>query len=316
MLTSGPDGPPARTPQEVWAEWTAATEAEDVAVADRCAAELTEVAPDSYFAWFEASMHAKARRDWALSASRNERAMPLFGEAEAAELGNGDADPAAWNLGIAATALGDWERARRAWTAYGVAGLDGGAEPIDVDFGAVPIRVNPDQPSLSLQVLPEHGTTEVIWCWRRSPAHAVVASVPLPESGHRFRDVLLHDGQPTGTRQLGDQEVPVFNELERLHDSGLPTWQAEVEGTTPEDVRALNDLAGRRGLGVDDWSAMRFLCVACSHGSPGPGHSHAPAPTATTRLGLAGHAPDLSACLQEWTSTRSGVSVLTLDLLW
>jgi len=33
------------------------------------------------------------------------------------------------------------------------------------------------------------------------PAHAVIVRVPLPESGHRFRDVLLHDGEPRGTRR-------------------------------------------------------------------------------------------------------------------
>lgn len=110
------------------------------------------------------------------------------------------ANPAAWNLGIAATALGDWASARRAWTAYGITGIGDGVEEIDVDFGMAPIRLNPDRASLALEVQPAYGNTEVVWCWRRSPAHAVIASVPLPESGHRFRDVLLHDGEPKGTR--------------------------------------------------------------------------------------------------------------------
>lgn len=314
VMSDAAGGDGVRTPKQVWAEWMAANEQGDADRAGLLAAEMTRVAPGSFFAWYEAGLHAKARRDWSQSATWNERAMALFGEEVATEFG-GD-NPAAWNLGIAATATGDWATARRAWTAYGIDGLADDPGPIDVNFGQVPIRLNPDRPSLSLQVVPQFGTTEVVWCWRRSPAHAVIASVPLPESGHRFRDVLLHDGEPRGSRRIGDRDVSVFDELEKLHDSGLPTWQAQVEGTTPEDAEALGDIAGPRDLGVDDWSGIRVMCSDCSHGTPDPGHLHPPASRGAAAFGLAGHEEDVRACLDEWLRLRPHLHLLDLQFLW
>jgi hypothetical protein len=309
----GVGGDAARTPKQVWAEWIAANDEGDHDRAGLLAAEMTRVAPDSFFAWFEAGLHAKARRDWRQSADWNGRAMALFGGDQASEFDG--ANPAAWNLGIAATAVGDWATARRAWTAYGIDGVADGSGPIELDYGQVPIRLNPDRPSLSLQVVPEFGTTEVVWCSRSSPAHAVITSVPLPESGHRFGDVLLHDGEPKGGRRLGDRDVSVFDELEKLHDSGLPTWQAQVEGATGEDAEALGDVAGQRGLGIDDWSGLNVMCADCSHGIPAPEHAHLPASGGASTLGLAGQEQDLRATLDEWLSSRPHLRLLDLQLL-
>jgi len=304
----------ARTPKAVWSDWLKANDAGDAERAGQFAAEMTRVAPDSYYSWFEAALHAKARRDWPRSLEWNQRATELFGEAEASDFG-GD-NPAAWNLGIAATAVGDWATARRAWTMYGVAGLDDGAGPIHGNFGSAPIRLNPDRPTLSLQVVPEFGTTEVVWSRRRSPAHAVITSVPLPESGHRFGDVLLHDGEPKGTRWLDDVEVSVFDEIDKLQDSELGTWQAQVENATTDDFDALGEIAYRYELGADNWSGINVLCSACSHGSPDPQHSHQPAPDGTTMVGLGGIEGDISRCIEEWTDSRQGVRVLNVEFLW
>lgn len=56
------------------------------------------------------------------------------------------ADPADeagwWNLGIAATALGDWRIARRAWRGVGIE-ITEGDEPPQLGYGLVP----PDQPT-------------------------------------------------------------------------------------------------------------------------------------------------------------------------
>ncbi|GAB2642174.1 tetratricopeptide repeat protein [Kribbella swartbergensis] len=303
-----------RSARVVWAEWAEAGRAGDAEGAGRLVRELVELAPESFDAWFEAGLYSKARGEWAESAARNQRAMELFTPRVAREFDG--VNPAAWNLGIAATALGDWATARRAWAAYGIDGIASGSEPIDEDFGLTPVRLNPDRPSLSHQVAPNLGDTEVVWCWRRSPAHAVISSVPLPESGHRFRDVVLHDGEPKGQRRLGDREVPVFDELARLEESGLPTWQAQLLGAGPSDLAALADIIGPRGLGLDDWSGIRLMCSECSHGSPGPAHDHAPAPTDTTVVGLAGSEDDLRAGFDEWLADRPQVTLAELAFLW
>jgi len=313
MLAPVTDAKP-RGPREIWSEWMAANEAGDPARAGSLAEELTRSVPDSFHAWFEAGLRSKAIRDWTTCAERNARALDLF----TPQIG-GDFDgvnPAAWNLGIAATALGDWPAARQAWTAYGVKGLEPGNAPIDVDFGQVPIRLNPDRPSLSVQDLPHFGDTEVVWCWRRSPAHAVIASVQLPESGHRFRDVLLHDGEPKGTRRRGEAVVSVFDELDKLQDSQIPTWQAVVDGTTAGDIGNLGDIAGPRGLGADNWSGIKVMCADCSHGDPDTRHQHPPAHDGQTLIGLAGAEPQLRDCLAEWQHSRPRIQLVDLQPLW
>jgi hypothetical protein len=292
----------------------AANEANDRDRAGALAEEMTRSVPDSFHAWFEAGLHSKAVRDWPTCAGRNSRALDLFTPRIAEEFDG--ANPAAWNLGIAATALGDWSTARRAWTAYGIGGLETGSEPIDLDYGLVPIRVNPDRPSLSVQDMPQFGATEVVWCWRRSPAHAVVASVPLPESGHRFRDVLLHDGEPKGTRRRGDAKVSVFDELEKLQDSEIPTWQAVVEGATVEDVAHLGDIAGARELGADNWSGINLMCTDCSHGDPDTRHLHTPVHDEQAVIGLAGHEAELRDCLTDWQHGRPMIRLIDLHPIW
>ncbi len=300
-----------RTTAEVWREWQAA---EDPDKANVFAQELVALAPGSYHAWFEAGLLSKALRRWQESAERNQQAMGLFDPSDAASF-DGD-NPAAWNLGIAATALGDWTSARRAWTAYGIEGFDGAEGPIDANLGMVPIRINPDRASLTHQVLFSAGETEVVWCWRRSPAHAVIASVPLPESGHRFRDVLLHDGEPKGTRRNGDHEVPVFDELDRLHESGFPTCQAILGNVQTGDLDRLADALGPLGLGVDEWSGIQVLCSECSHGSPGDAHAHGQLAPDQTKLGLAGHEAQLRPTFEAWLTEHSQVEVADFSLLW
>ncbi|WP_258803452.1 tetratricopeptide repeat protein [Pseudarthrobacter sp. NS4] len=301
-----------RGPREVWSEWTAADESGEAERAAILAAEMLQMAPGSFDAWFHAGLLSKALGEWGQSMERNARALELF-TPEAAEEFDG-VNPAAWNLGIAATALGDWATARRAWEAYGVQGIGGGSGPIDSDFGVVPIRLNPDQPSLPHQVPPSAGATEVVWCWRRSPAHAVIANVPLPESRHRFKDVVLHDGEPKGFRRLGAQAVPVFDQLQRLEDSGLPTWEARITGAAPDDIRELSSHLEQRGLGLDDWSGIRVMCSQCSHGTPDHAHHHEPAPSDVARLGLAGHEGELNRILEAWMGSRPAVD-LDLTLL-
>jgi len=85
-----------RTPADVWADWMAANDAGDVDRAGTFAAEMTRVAADSFAAWFEAGLHAKARRDWPRCLEWNQRAVELFGQTDAREYDG--VNPAAWML--------------------------------------------------------------------------------------------------------------------------------------------------------------------------------------------------------------------------
>lgn len=304
----GDQGPSLREARTAWEQ---ANERGDAEAAIAAAEEAVRIAPGSWVEWFDAGLLFKALQRWEESAVHNERARALFTPEDAKKMDG--SNPCAWNLGIAATALGQWDRARDAWRAYGIE-LGHGHGPIDENLGFVPVRINPEA-SIPHQVVPDLGHPYVVWTWRRSPAHAVIASVPRPDSGHRYRDKILHDGVPMGTRVLDGHEVPVFEELVRLEDSCIPTWQAQVHGAT-DDYGRLEEILGPRELGCDQWSGMRVLCQACSLGNPDVDHAHPPAPENAGLLGLAGDGDELRAALDEWLDGHRHITISDLELLW
>lgn len=288
----------------VWDIWIAAELAEDLPRASHCAELVIHEEPESYEAWFFSGLHAKALGQWTVAAERTERAVALLDDEQRAQLGG--QNPAAWNLGIAATALGDWARARDAWREFGIPGVEEGEGPLEMDLGLVPIRVNPATPGLPFQTPPNHGRTEVLWCRRLSPAHARVVSVPLPGSGHRHGDVLLHDGAPTGSRWLGEQELPVFDELERLHASDTPTWKVVVAAADAGTVDALIQAATAHGIGAESWTGLDVEGDAADELAA----TTASVPADAVVIGLAGSEEDVVTFLREWAAAQEHAEVV------
>ena len=201
---------------------------------------------------YMAGLAAKYRREWSRSLAHNLRSIALREDGDEASR---------WNAGIAATALGDWTEARRQWSACGIR-VPGDAGPIEGDFGLVSIRLN------------AWSAGETVWARRIDVVRARLLDVPLPESGHRFGDIVLHDGASTGRRSTREgREVPVFNALQTLERSPFQTFTAFVACDDAEDVRALED-AQAPGLGlVEDWTgSITRYCLRCSYGTP---HDHA-----------------------------------------
>ena len=223
--------------------------------ASRLFATLLQIAPDASHYHYMRGLAHKYLRDWPTSLSHNLQAIPLAREPVEAER---------WNAGIAATALGDWAEARRQWRACGI-GLPEGVGPIAGDFGVAVVRLHPWDGG------------ETVFVRRIDPVRARLLNVPLPESGHRFGDIVLHDGASTGQRHDGVRPVPVFNELERVQASDFQTFVAFVDAPTAADMRALLD-ASAPGIGhTEDWTeSVRVYCLRCSYGAP---HRHAEEPS-------------------------------------
>src|SRR5262249_30184970 len=137
-----------------------------------------------------------------------------------------------------------------------------GDGPIDFPCGVGPVRLNPD------------GNGEVVWGQRLDPARMVLLSVPLPESGFCWSDVVLNDGQPVGTRRYRGRELPVFNALALLQRSPFGTYIARVEMPPDEAlIVQLAEIAEGRDGAIEDWSSsIRPMCRACSEGRPHEGH--------------------------------------------
>lgn len=283
---------------------------------DRLAAEVLRRDPENDAFWYDRGMYAKWRADWPAAVEYNRTALGLI------PVERRPGEPAAWNLGIAATALHDWATARAAWSAFGIAVPDPaeqtGAGPedardalaIEADYGMAPVRLNADPRFVGQQPVTVDGrtwATEVVWGRRLCPARVLVLNVPTPESGHRFGDVVLHDGDPVGRRRLGDREVGVFNEIALWDRSALPTLTAAVAAPDPGALGALSDLFEAAGGAAQDWTGtVDLLCRACSEGAPYDTHEHDP-PAAQAwqperSVGLAAP-PDLGqALLAQWAA--------------
>ncbi len=194
---------------------------------------------------FNVGLIYKHRRAWRESFDSNLCAFELRSDDEAIR----------WNLAIAATALEDWSTARRMWALCGYE-IGEGEGPIEADFGLTPVRLNS-----------EGDEAEVVWARRVDPVRARLNSVPFPQSGFYYGDVVLHDGAPAGSRMVNGREYPVFNVFERLKRSAFGTATATVVAPSEPDLSALVDACDAAEFPAEDWTSnVRWLCKQCSEG--------------------------------------------------
>ena len=257
---------------------------------------LATMADSSWSApWYNLGLHTKNTGRWKDSVSFNQRALELNPTDEAAW----------WNLGIAATARRDWSEARRAWKACGIEVNDDAGEVLTPSMTAC-VRLDPTR------------VGEVVWGQRLDPARIVILSVPLPESGHRFRDIILNDGAANGTRidQHGC-EVPVFDELAIWEVSKYSTFRVRLHMLDDSAEQHLSELCDEAQLGIEDWTAIRILCAQCSRGNPGPHECESkPLEDGSKRFGFgAKKREDLLRVLEDWTSANAGADFGSLELV-
>ena len=266
----------------------------DQAAAMACYREALTLDPGLDAAWFDLGLIHKRAGDWEQSFDCNLRAAEILGEKKG--------EPAWWNLGIAATALHRWDTARRAWRAYGVDVPDGDG-PIDADFGFGPVRINPS------------GAGEVVWGQRIDPARIRLHSIPFPASGHRWDDIVLHDGVPNGYREWRGTKRPVFDELSRWGPSDVPTLQAAVSAGT-DDVEKLIIRFYENGHAAENWSrSVRMLCRRCSEGTVHAEHSDKALASGGEHLvGIAAPLPAAQAVVAAWERSP-GRRCHSLDLV-
>lgn len=193
--------------------------------------------------WYNKGLLHKYAGNWRASFDCNLRAHELAPKDEAA----------AWNLGIAATALKDWRAARMAWKAFGI-DMEISDEEIRTSYGMVPVRLNPGSDG------------EVVWGERIDPARVIIDNIPYPESGFRYKDIVLHDGAPAGKRMVSGREYSVFNVLGLFQASAFRTWTWE-----PDDdrhIKAVEEAIAAAGGHLEIWTrSVRILCKKCSEGA-------------------------------------------------
>lgn len=239
-------------------------------------------------AWFNLGLAYKFQRDWPNSVRCNRRAAELDPTSKEAH----------WNLGVAATAIRDWATARAAWRGIGQDPPSGNGPPEFSGLGITPIRLDP--------------SGETVWGDRVDPCRARIESVPLPESGHRWGDIVLHDVVPNGQREVGERTWSVFDELIRMDPSDAPTFESHVTVPTDADNTALNDLFTDLDVGAEDWTgSLQILCAQCSvlnvhqHASP---NDSTPIWMVVRRYGFGGDPDVIGAGLERWAAAGDGRS--------
>ncbi len=222
------------------------------------------------------------------------------------------ADKAArWNLAIAATALRDWGIARKAWKENGIE-LGDGEGPIEKDFGITSVRLNPADKG------------EVVWGTRIDPVRVRIDSIPLPESGYHYGDVVLNDGAAAGVREIDEREYPVFNALELFEKSSFKTCIARVAAENQSDIEKLEELFSESHCEFEDWTInVRTLCRQCSEGKPHEYHDRELASNdygqregwnSERKLGVAYHnIKDVCQLFDSWQKLSSGILLEIFD---
>jgi hypothetical protein len=251
-----------------------------------------ELNPKKSESFYNIGLIYKYQGAWDKSLEYNAKAHELDPESEAAR----------WNLAIAATALRRWDIARSAWKDNGIA-LDGESGPINMDFGMIPVRLNPDD------------SGEVVWATRIDPVRARIESVPYRESGFKHGDIVLHDGAAVGYRKVDAQEYPVFNVLELFESSVFRTAIASVAIASDDDLKVLEEIFSGTKHEFEDWSTIRTLCKQCSEGRPHEHHDEGLAGewVAERTLGIAVHDSDpVLPLFDEWQKVTAG-KLMKLD---
>lgn len=244
--------------------------------------------------YYNRGLLEKYEGNWESSLWLNQRALELDADDEAAW----------WNLGIAATALADWAEARRAWKGCGIEVPEGAGE-IRISLPRACLRLDPDDKG------------EVVWGQRLDPARIEIQNVPLPASQHRFRDIVLHDGAPNGTRVVNQEEFPVFDELMLWKASDYSTFQVNLQLPSEAALDGLMDICDQRELGIEDWSTVRMLCSKCSHGNPGPHECrNSDEEQGESAFGFAARSEgELASALRQWTGQSPDAGFGDIQLL-
>lgn len=194
----------------------------------------------------------KYRNDWDKSYYHNKRAVDLDPEMNAAK----------WNLGTAATMLGDWKLARQCWNSFGM-----NYEIVDEDtagnIGETSIRISP------------HASAETVWAIRICPARAMIKNIPLPDSEHRFKDIVLNDGAPNGYRISEGKEYPVLDEIQHLSCSDYQTYSFKCKDISNAQYETLQQRCWDVDIAIEDWTTqVEMLCRQCSEGKPHETHDY------------------------------------------
>lgn len=121
-----------------------------------------------------------------------------------------------WLLAMTAESEGEFSRADSSSVTHEVSKAMGqlpGFQPEGRDAGPAGLVESGHRGHRARRL--EDGNAEVVWCRRLDPARALIRNVPMAESGRGYGDLVLHGGEPKGTRSIEGREVSITGRSRR-----------------------------------------------------------------------------------------------------
>ena len=220
------------------------------ALAEPLVIKAAEAMPGDLSARFHVGVVHKFAGRWADAIKAFESVLSLRSEDKAA----------LWNVGIAATALRRWTRAREIWTEIGFELPPGEADFSGIEGEQLPIRLPCDVGSPMAY--------EAIWAVRLGPARARLKGIPRFSTKYGFNDVVLIDGVPTADLNGPDgRRHSVYAALDTFESASRPVLALRSESVSPMQVDEILSVLRAASIPLADWRVFSFdttYCIAVS----------------------------------------------------
>ena len=93
-----------------------------------------------------------------------------------------------------------------------------------------------------------------MWADTLDPARASIQNIPHPDSGRRFRDIILFDRVVAGYNVIQKKRFPIYKELGIFKSSNYQTYSCRLNTTLPKHIKTLEQLCLDADLGFEIWS--------------------------------------------------------------
>jgi tetratricopeptide (TPR) repeat protein len=192
--------------------------------------------PGDMSAQFNLGVIKKLAGDWAESAEAFKSVLQF----------RSDDSASLWNLGVAQTALGQLDGARKTWQSLGIDVPDGD-DDYAVEGELIPVRIRTP-----------NAAPEVLWARRLCPARARLKGIPLRYDQGCYNDEVLIDGVTDGEAVMDGKPAPIYNVLEFSRSGKLTPYGLRL--TTEEtDLETLVNRLNQEVIPHADWRRLVHL---------------------------------------------------------
>lgn len=99
---------------------------------------------------------------------------------------------------------------------------------------------------------------EVVWAKPIHPLKAQIVSIPHPDSGRKFGEIVLYDYKANGYRVVETTQYPIHDELQLLKRSFYTTYSLLIPKESSDKLDKLEELCSAENMGFEIWSNLNL----------------------------------------------------------